>query len=57
MSTKKVLPKDSDLVGADKALKRAARKARNLAVKTHTPCYVFEGGKIVDVTKHRKKIV
>ena len=35
MKTKKTLPKDSDLVGVDKALKRAARKAKELAIKTH----------------------
>ncbi len=55
MKTKKALPKDSDLLGVDKALKRAARKARELAVKTGTPLYVFEGGKVVDITKRDRK--
>lgn len=55
MRPKKTIPKDSDLAGADNALKRAAKKARDLAVKTHTPCYVLENGKIVDLTKRQKK--
>jgi len=55
MKTKKTLPKDSDLVGVDKALKRAARKAKELAIKTHTPLYVFEDGKVVDLMKVRKR--
>lgn len=55
MNKKKTLPGDTDLAGADKALRRAAKKARELALKTHTPCYVFENGKIVDVTKRQKK--
>jgi len=55
MKTKKVLAKDSDLAGVDKALRRAARKAKELAVKTHTPLYVFENGKVVDLTKQKRK--
>jgi hypothetical protein len=55
MKTKKVLPKDSDLAGVDKALRRAARKAKELAVKTHTPLYVFENGKVVNLTKQKRK--
>jgi len=55
MRAKKVLPKDSDLAGVDKALRRAARKAKKLAVKTHTPLYVFENGKVVDLTKQKRK--
>jgi capsule polysaccharide export protein KpsC/LpsZ len=53
MIAKKALPKDSDLANVDKALKRAAKKARELAVKTHTPFYVFEDGKVVDLTKRK----
>ena len=55
MKTKKVLPKDTDLTGVEKALKRAARNARELAVKSHTHLYVFEDGKVVDLMKKRKK--
>lgn len=55
MRTKKTLPEDSDLAGVDKALRRAARKAKELAVKTQTPLYVFENGKVVDLTKQKRK--
>lgn len=55
MRTKKEFPEDSDLAGVDKALRRAARKAKELAVKTQTPLYVFENGKVVDLTKQKRK--
>ncbi len=55
MRTKKTLPKDSDLAGVDKALRRASRKAKELAVKTQTPLYVFENGKVVDLTRQKRK--
>jgi hypothetical protein len=55
MRTNKSLPKDSELVGVDRVLKRAARKAKELAAKTHTPLYVFENGKIVDLSKQKQK--
>ncbi len=54
MRTKKSLPKDSDLAGVGKALRRAARKARDLAVRTRTPLYVFENGKVVNLVKQKK---
>ena len=53
MNAKNALPKDSDLASVDKALKRAAKKARELAVKTNTPFYVFEDVKVVDFTKRK----
>ena len=53
MNAKKALPKDSDLANVDKALKRAAKKERELATKTNTPFYVFEDGKVVDLTKRK----
>ncbi|KAF0221716.1 MAG: hypothetical protein FD174_47 [Geobacteraceae bacterium] len=54
MSVKKELPKDPDLAGVDKALKRAAKSARTLARQTKTPCYVVKDGKIVDIARRRK---
>jgi len=51
MTAKKNLPKDADLVNVEKALKRAAKTARELAKKTHTPCYVIKEGKIVNVAE------
>ena len=49
--------RDSDLQGATAALQRAARRARELAVQTGTPCYVMRAGRIVDaVTGKEVKI-
>ncbi len=53
MSGKKASPKDSDLASVEKALKRAAKTARSLARKTHTPCYVVKDGKIVNVAERQ----
>jgi len=52
---KKDLPKDPDLLGAAQALKRSAASALKLARKTHTPCYVYEDGKIVDAAKRQPR--
>jgi len=51
MTAKKNLPKDADLANVEKALKRAGKAARELARKTHTPCYVVKEGKIVNVAE------
>lgn len=53
MSAKKPLPKDPDLAGVGKALKRAAKAALTLARKTHTPCYVLKDGKIVNIAERQ----
>lgn len=53
MKTKKLLPKDNDLINADKALKRAARKALETAKKTNTPCYIVKDGVIIDIAKRK----
>ncbi|HIJ94881.1 MAG TPA: hypothetical protein HPP94_03920 [Desulfuromonadales bacterium] len=52
---KKEQPKDPDLLGATQALKRSAASALKLARKTHTPCYVYKDGKIVDLAAPRAK--
>ncbi len=52
---KKEQPKDPDLLGATQALKRSAANALKLARKTHTPCYVYKEGKIVDLAAPRLK--
>jgi hypothetical protein len=41
--------RDPDLIKAGAALQRAARKARELAQQTATPCYVWQNGKIVNI--------
>ncbi len=53
MKIKKLLPQDSDLVNAGKALKRAARNALKTAKKTNTPCYIVKDGVIVDIAKRK----
>lgn len=53
---KKEQPKDPDLLGATQALKRSAAGALKLARKTHTPCYVYKDGKIVDLAAPRPKV-
>ena len=53
MTVKKALPKDADLANVEKALKRAAKSAQELAKKTHTPCYVVKKGKIVNVAEQQ----
>ncbi len=47
------LPKDTDLLGALPALRRAARNALRLAIQTGTPCYVVRAGKIVNIAEKR----
>ena len=37
------------------ALRRAAKNALELGLKTGTPVYVFRNNKIVDLTKHTSK--
>jgi hypothetical protein len=51
MTAKKNQPKDADLANVEKALKRAGKVARELARKTHTPCYVVKEGKIVNIAE------
>jgi hypothetical protein len=44
-------PTSPDFIGAEQALKRAAQRAREIAIQTNTPCIVRQDGKLVDVTK------
>ena len=45
------LPNDRDLRGALPALKRAARRALELARRTGTPCWALRDGRMVDIAK------
>ena len=50
---------DPDIRGSWPALRRAARKARQLALETGTPLYVLQKGKVVNLnpqgrTRRRK---
>jgi hypothetical protein len=56
MTNKKMNSKDPDIIASEKALRRAARCALQLGLRTGTPVYVIKKGKIVDLTKqHRRK--
>ncbi len=48
---------DGEKMAADalKALRRAAKKAVELARLTGTPAYVLENGRIVDIAKRKRK--
>jgi hypothetical protein len=50
-TAKKTQPTSPDLLGAELAIKRAAQRAREIAIQTNTPCIVRQDGKLVDVTK------
>jgi hypothetical protein len=47
--------KDPDILVADVALRRAARRAREIGRKTDTPVYVLRSGRIVDLTAEWKR--
>jgi hypothetical protein len=50
-AAKKARPTSPDLLGAEQAIKRAARRAREIAIQTNTPCIVRKDGKLVDIAK------
>lgn len=48
------LPDDPDIRGSLPALRRAARRARELAERTGTPCWIMRDGRIVDAISGRE---
>jgi len=46
---------DPDILASMKALRRAAKRALQLGLETGTPVYVLKRGKIVDLTRERRK--
>jgi diaminopimelate decarboxylase len=52
MSTEGKTP-TRDAEQTTQALERAARRARELAERTGTPCYVVRDGRIVDATREK----
>lgn len=46
---------DPDIRGSLPALRRAARNARKLASKTHTPIFVMHQGRIQNLNPARKR--
>ena len=51
---KNTTSENNEFAAVDVALKRAAKVAHTFARKTKTPCYIWEGGKIVNVTDQKK---
>lgn len=51
ISRKEHRSKDPDILGAEAALRRAAKKALQIGLETGTPVWVIEDGRMVDLTK------
>ena len=50
--TKKIVVLDEDMAKVGKALRRAAKQARKIAIQTNTPLVIWENGRVV-----KKKLV
>jgi hypothetical protein len=50
MKTKSTVA-DADMSKADRALERAAARARHLAEQTGTPLYIFKDGRVVNLNR------
>jgi len=55
MSRKSKQPISEEFLAIDTALKRAAKVAHATARKTKTPCYIWQDGRIVDLTFAKKE--
>ena len=55
MTKTKMNWKDTDIIASERALRRAARRALELRLRTSTPVYVMENGKIVHLTKQTRR--
>lgn len=55
MIEKALRSKDPDILATGAALRRAARRARELGRKTNTPVYVLKNGRIVDLTEEWRR--
>jgi hypothetical protein len=55
MTKKPDRPTDPDIVGSEAALRRAARRALRIGLETGTPVYVIKKGRIVDLTKEKRR--
>lgn len=51
MTKRRISSKDPDILASAKALRRAAKRALELGLRTGTPVWVIKRGKIVDLTK------
>jgi hypothetical protein len=43
--------KDPDIIASEKSLRRTARRALEIGLRTVTPVYVIQRGKIVDISE------
>ena len=51
-----IASKDPDILASAKALRRAARRALELGIRTKTPVYVMKKGRIIDIARqHRQR--
>ena len=57
MSRNMVGSKDRDIRASAKALRRAARRARELGARTGTPVYVLQDRRIINLTKQKHSAV
>jgi hypothetical protein len=46
--------KDKDIRASGKALRRAARRARELGARTGTPVYVLEDRQVINITSREQ---
>ena len=53
--TRRIKSTDPDIRGSYPALLRAARRARELAIRTGTSFYVWKDGRIVDMNPPSKR--
>ena len=57
MSRNMMGSKDRDIRASAKALRRAARRARELGARTGTPVYVLQDRRIINLTKQKPSAV
>ncbi|MDI6808937.1 MAG: hypothetical protein QME66_08155 [Candidatus Eisenbacteria bacterium] len=46
--------RDPDILASEKALRRAARRARKLGAQTGMPVYIVLNDRIIDLTRKRR---
>lgn len=46
-------PTSPDLLGSEQAIKRAAQRARDIAIQTHTHCVIRKDGKLMDAITNK----
>ncbi len=55
MTKRSMRSRDPDIIASEAALRRAAKRALQIGLETGTPVYVLIDGKIVDLTKRRRR--